>query len=435
MKNKLSVLLCILLSFFLLSCNNNDFKRTENGALMKFHTINKNNEMPEVGDLVVLDVTQKISDTIMFSSEMLDEPFEILVEEPSFDGDIMDALMCMHVGDRASLIFPVDSMFVSIGEIMPTYIEPGTLVEMDISLKEIVRKEVLEEQLRQEMLMRKQEEISFLSQYYDDNQYSITADSLIVVNLNQGKGRFAKAGDIMKVYFTFQTMEGDTLLNFITDSPYELVFGDMALGQGFYEGLGLVAKGGEAEFIIPSSLAWGQEGFQGVILPYTSFKFNLKVVDIMTSDEYEAEQKILMEKEAAERAKKLKEEPKKIAKYVKDNNIKEEPKESGLYFIETTAGYGDSVQKGDMVSVHYVIYNIDNTLIESSYEYGQPIVFVYGDNQMIPGIEEAVGYMRVGGKSRIIVPSQLGFGDIEIDENLPANSALVIDLELVDLYR
>ena len=74
-------------------------------------------------------------------------------------------------------------------------------------------------------------------------------------------------------------------------------------------------------------------------------------------------------------------------------------------------------------------------MIESSYEYGQPLPFVYGDNQMIAGIEEAVAYMKVGGKCKIIVPSQLGFGDIEIDEKLPANSSIVIDLELVDLQR
>ena len=88
-----------------------------------------------------------------------------------------------------------------------------------------------------------------------------------------------------------------------------------------------------------------------------------------------------------------------------------------------------------MVSVHYSIYNIDGQLIESSYDYAQPLPFVYGDKQMISGIEEAVGYMRVGGKARIIVPSVLGFGDIKIDDNLPANSILIIDLELVDVTR
>jgi FKBP-type peptidyl-prolyl cis-trans isomerase len=420
------------MSFF--SCKN-DYKRTENGALMKFYKVNKTNETPQVGDLVIVDVTQKVADSILFSSEMYGEPFEIVVEEPSFVGDIMSALLSMHVEDHASLIFTIDSMFLSIGEQLPPYIEPGTITEMDIVLKDIVRKDELENQIREEMIMRKAMENSMLSSYYSDNKYEITEDSLIIVKLNRGNGDLPKPGNIMKVYFTFQTLEGDTLLDFNIGKPYELVFGDMALGQGFYEGLSLVSRGGDAEFVIPSSLAWGSEGFQDAILPYTPFKLSLKVIDVMTSDEYEAEQKMIQEKESAENAKRLKEEPQRIAKYLKDNNINIEPKESGLYFIETFGGNGDSVQNGDMVSVHYSIYNVDNKLIESSYDYNQPIPFIYGENQMIPGIEEAVGYMKVGGKSRIIVPSQLGFGDIKIDENLPANSTLIIDLELVDLQR
>lgn len=420
------------MSFF--SCKN-DYKRTENGALMKFYKVNKTNETPQVGDLVIVDVTQKVADSILFSSEMYGEPFEIVVEEPSFVGDIMSALLSMHVEDHASLIFTIDSMFLSIGEQLPPYIEPGTITEMDIVLKDIVRKDELENQIREEMIMRKAMENSMLSSYYSDNKYEITEDSLIIVKLNRGNGDLPKPGNIMKVYFTFQTLEGDTLLDFNIGKPYELVFGDMALGQGFYEGLSLVSRGGDAEFVIPSSLAWGSEGFQDAILPYTPFKLSLKVIDVMTSDEYEAEQKMIQEKESAENAKRLKEEPQRIAKYLKDNNINIEPKESGLYFIETFGGNGDSVQNGDMVSVHYSIYNVDNKLIESSYDYNQPIPFIYGENQMIPGIEEAVGYMKVGGKSRIIVPSQLGFDDIKIDENLPANSTLIIDLELVDLQR
>ena len=434
MKTKLSLLVFASFCLFLFSCKN-DYKRTENGALMKFYKVNKTNETPQIGDLVLVDVTQKVADSILFSSEMYGEPFEIIVEEPSFVGDIMSALLSMHVEDHASLIFTIDSMFLSIGEQLPPFIEPGTITEMDIVLKDIIRKDELENQIREEMIMRKAMEESMLSSYFNDDKYEMTEDSLIIVNLNKGNGNLPKAGNIMKVYFTFQTLEGDTLLDFNTGKPYELVFGDMALGQGFYEGLSLVSKGGDAEFVIPSSLAWGSEGFQDAILPYTPFKLSLKVVDIMTSDEYEAEQKMIKEKESAENAKRLKEEPQRIAKYLKDNNINVEPKGSGLFYIETLAGKGDSVQNGDMVSVHYSIYNIDDRLIESSYDYNQPIPFIYGENQMIPGIEEAVGYMRVGGKSRIIVPSQLGFGDIKIDENLPANSALIIDLELVDLQR
>lgn len=429
---KLTLIALVLLSLF--SCNR-EYKKTENGALMKFYEINKNNEMPEIGDLVLVDVTQKIADSVLFSSEMIGEPFEVLIEEPSFVGDFMCALMSMHLNDHASLVFSLDSMFLSIGEQVPDIVESGTMTEMDIVLKEIVKKEVLEEELRNELISRKNEEVLMLETYYNDDKCIITEDSLIVLNINKGNGKFAKAGNIMKVYFTFNTLEGDTLLDFMTGEPYELVFGDMALGQGFYEALSLVGKGGKAEFIIPSSLAFGSEGLQDAILPYTPFGLKLEVIDIMTSDEYEAEQKAIKEKEDAANAKRLKEEPKRIAKYIKDNNITEKPQISGLYYIEKQVGEGDFVQEGDLIAVHYSIYNLDNQLIESSYDYGQPLPFVYGSDQMIAGIEEAIGYMRVGGKARIVVPSRLGFGDITIDESLPANTPLVIDLEFVDLQR
>ena len=434
MKIKLTLIALAISCFCFVSCQR-EYKKTDNGALMKFYTVNKENAKPEIGDLVLVDVTQKIADSVLFSSELIGEPFEVLIEEPSFVGDFMCALMSMHLNDHASLVFSLDSMFLSIGEQVPEYIAPGTMTEMDIVLREIVKKDVLEEEYRNELILRKNEEMSALSSYYNDNKYYITEDSLIVLNINKGNDRYAKAGNIMKVYFTFQTLDGEVLLDFATGKPYELVFGDMALGQGFYEALGLVSKGGSAEFVIPSSLAFGSDGFYDAILPYTPFKLNLEVVDIMTSNEYEAEQKLLQEQEDAESAKRLKDESKRIAKYVKDNNITVKPQISGLYYIETEAGNGDSVQNGDLVAVHYSIYNIENQLIESSYDYGQPLPFVYGSNQMIAGIEEAVGYMKVGGKSRIIVPSRLGFGDVKIDDNLPSNSALIVDLELVDLQR
>ena len=431
---KLHIILVLLSLLCLFSCNR-DYKRTDNGALIKFYSENKNNDKPVIGDYVFIDVTQKIADSVIFSSEMIGEPFELIVEEPSFEGDIMCALMNMHLNDHVSLIFPVDSLFYTVGEEMPSFIEPGTLSEMDIKLNKIIKGEEYEAMLLQEMNDRKAQEQSLLSLYYTDDKYTITPDSLIIVSMNRGKGPLPKQSDIMMIYFTLQTIEGDTILDFSEGEPYGVMCGDKALGEGFSEGLSLIAEGGEAEYIIPSSLAFGSDGFEGMIPPYTPFIFNLKVVDIMTADEYEAEQKAAMEKEEAENNKRLQDEPLRIAKYVKEHGINVEPTTSGLYYIETLAGSGDKVGNGDMVSVNYSIYNIDDMLIESSDQYGQPIRFIYGGGEMLPGIEEAVGFMKEGGMARIIVPSYLGFGNIKIDDNLPANSTLVIDLELVGLQH
>lgn len=420
-----SLILCLF------SCKN-EYKNVD-GAMMKFYSENKNNEMPEIGDLVLVDVTQKIADSVIFSSEIFGEPFEMVVEEPTFIGDIMTALTNMHLDDHVSLIFPVDSLFRIIGEDMPDFIVPGTLTEMDIKLNKIIKAEDYEKAILEEKEMMRSQEEALLSLYYNDDKYTITEDSLIIVKMNRGKGRLAAPSDIMRVYFTFQTINGDTLLDFTQGEPYELICGDKALGEGFSEGLSLVAEGGDAEFIIPSSLAFGSEGFEGVILPYTSFVLNVKVVDIMTAEEYEEEQNRIMEQEEKENEKRLQEEPKKIANYLKSHNINVEPTESGLYYIETQAGDGDVANVGDNVSINYSIYNLDDVLIESSEDYGQTLDFVVGNKDMLPAIEEAVGYMKVGGKSRIVVPSKLGFGNIKIDDNLPANTAIVIDLELVDL--
>ena len=200
---KIRFVLIALAVMSLFSCKR-EYKKTDNGALMKFYEINKGNEMPEVGDLVLVDVTQKIADSVLFSSEMMGEPFELVVEEPSFVGDFMCALMSMHLNDHASLVFAIDSVFSSIGEQIPEYVEKGTMTEMDIVLKQIVKKDILEEEFRNELISRKNEEILILMPYYNDDKYIVTEDSLIIVDINKGEGRFAKAGNIMKVYFTFQ---------------------------------------------------------------------------------------------------------------------------------------------------------------------------------------------------------------------------------------
>ena len=139
MKIKILLFALAISSLSLFSCKR-EYKKTDNGALMKFYTINKDNPMPEIGDLVLVDVTQKIADSVLFSSEMIGEPFEVLIEEPSFVGDFMCALLSMHLNDHASLVYSLDSMFLSIGETMPEFIDEGTMTEMDIVLKEIVKR-------------------------------------------------------------------------------------------------------------------------------------------------------------------------------------------------------------------------------------------------------------------------------------------------------
>jgi FKBP-type peptidyl-prolyl cis-trans isomerase len=106
---------------------------------------------------------------------------------------------------------------------------------------------------------------------------------------------------------------------------------------------------------------------------------------------------------------------------------------SGLKIIEIKSGSGDEAQKGQTVSVHYTGWLADGTKFDSSLDRGQPLSFVLGAGQMIPGFDEGVAGMRVGGERRLIIPPNLAYGAQGRPPRIPANAELTFDIQLVSV--
>ena len=439
MKRLPSYLLVLSCCVILSSCEKLAFKgydKMDNGAYMRFYEVNKGNAMPKIGDYVVVDVKQTLGDSLFYSSEYDAEGDpEIELTEPTFVGDMMAGLLNMHVGDSATVVFLVDSVCIKMLGMtsVPDYLTAGIPYYIDMRLKNIIPAEEIAVRRQGELLQKKQDDEDRLAMYYSDEKNTITKDGLIILNVN-GKGRGAKDDDILTINFLLMSLDGDTLLNFYDREPVAVRCGDQELGSGFAEAMRYVPERGNASFVVPSSLAFDSVGFDNYIEPYTSFILHVKNTKIYTIEEYENEQKMLQAAEKAEDQKRLEEEPARIEKFVKDHNVNVNPSPSGLYYLEIEKGDGAMVNDGDVVAIHYNLYNIDDKLIETSFG-SEPLVFVYGTGAMVPGIEEALQNMRVGGKATIIVPSTLGFGDVAIDKELPANSTVIFDLELVEVQK
>lgn len=429
----------LTLFVILCSCNKSGFKgfkKMDNGAYMKFYCVNKDGDKPVLGDHVYISFNESIGDSLIYASDWNDVPGnEIEIYEPTFVGDMMAGLMNMHVGDSASVAFVVDSMCIkTLGmDAVPNYLNPGMPVYIDIRLDSIVKAEVVKARYEEYLSIRKQNDEDMLAMYYSDENNTITNDGLIITGV-KGKGRAPRDGEILKINFSFVTLQGDTLLDFFNREPVTVIYGDSYLGEGFTEAMRYVPEGGEGHFVIPSSLAFDSEGLEDYIEPYTSFFLNVKNIDIMTVDEYEEEEKKLKDAEEAENQRRLAEEPANMAKFIKEHDVNVAPSETGVYYLEIKTGTGDKPEEGDMVSVYYNMYNIADKLVDSNYGI-EPLSFVYGSGEMVPGIDEAMGKMRVGGKATIIVPSAMGFGDIAVDKDLPANSIVIFDLELVEVQK
>ena len=106
---------------------------------------------------------------------------------------------------------------------------------------------------------------------------------------------------------------------------------------------------------------------------------------------------------------------------------------SGLKYVDIRVGTGAMPKNGQVVTVHYTGRLADGTKFDSSVDRGQPFSFVIGTGQVIKGWDEGVATMRVGGKRRLIIPPQLGYGERGFSNIIPPNSELHFDVELLDV--
>ena len=155
-----------------------------------------------------------------------------------------------------------------------------------------------------------------------------------------------------------------------------------------------------------------------------------KVMDKVTYEKQKAAEEA---KQAAEKERRKNMESQAIANYIKSNNITVLPTDSGLYILNREEGEGEVAQWGDEVAVHYVLRNLKGEPLESSYDYGRPMVFTVGGGEMIHAIDEALMTMAPGAKVTLLTPSELAFGEFDLGESLPPYSPLIIDLELVEI--
>ena len=106
--------------------------------------------------------------------------------------------------------------------------------------------------------------------------------------------------------------------------------------------------------------------------------------------------------------------------------------ESGLFYNITKGGTGLSPSKGSKVSVHYKGSLIDGTVFDSSYQRNEPIEFSVGIGQVIKGWDEGIMLLKKGASARFVIPSDLGYGAQGAGANIPPNSTLIFDVELID---
>ena len=238
-----------------------------------------------------------------------------------------------------------------------------------------------------------------------------------------GTGREAKANDLVSIHFKGWMVPKDTASELFSDwsadqsksmlslgdskmrnQPIKFILNSGSFIKGTDEGIVGMKVGGVRTMIIPSKLAYGDAGV-GFIPPNTDLKVIVELLEV--------KDRVVVE-------------------MWKVDSTLFKTTASGVNYAIITQGEGPVVEAGKIITVHYSGYLQDGTMFDSSVERDEPIKFVVGQGQVVPGWDEGLQLLKKGDKARFIIPPKLGYGEMVL-EKIPANSTLIFDTEVIDV--
>lgn len=289
MRNR-SILFIISLLLTLIGCSKKSskfpgFSVTEDGIHYKLVGLGDGSAKPEISNFITVNISYRtIKDSLFFQGL---RKFQLTA--PRYSGSIDECFMMLVLGDSATFYFPADSFFKRTLETsLPRFINKGDLMRVDIKMMDVQTEK--QYQLEKEAFLHWINDFGdyekvILKQYMEGEKLSIapTSSGLYYIPVIKTNGKSVAVGDTVTVNF-----EGRFFNSKIFDStkkrnePFQFVYGQKwQVIEGLEEAIGMMKEGEKSLFIIPSKLAFGENGSStGIIPPFTSVVFEVELIEV-----------------------------------------------------------------------------------------------------------------------------------------------------------
>lgn len=259
--------------------------------------------------------------------------------------------------------------------------------------------------------------------------YQATDNGLYYRLFTNNGGENPQIGDLLEL--TMSCSVNDTVV-ILPLTKNIIPMAEPSFWSDFVEGFSMMHKGDSASFIVDIDSSFVNLFGYNTLPPQFSstdiMRFEVRLDDFYPESEFRFRMIENIKKNYPAETEKAASE---LNAYLEKNGVVAQPTSTGLYYVKTQDGTGEKPSKGSTVKAHYTGYLLDGTVFDTSIERGEPIEFVLGVGQVIPGWDEGIAMMSKGEKAVLYIPYYLAYGDRDLGV-IPPFSNLVFEVELID---
>ena len=259
--------------------------------------------------------------------------------------------------------------------------------------------------------------------------YQATDNGLYYRLFTNNGGENPQIGDLLEL--TMSCSVNDTVV-ILPLTKNIIPMAEPSFWSDFVEGFSMMHKGDSASFIVDIDSSFVNLFGYNTLPPQFSstdiMRFEVRLDDFYPESEFRFRMIENIKKNYPAETEKAASE---LNAYLEKNGVVAQPTSTGLYYVKTQDGTGEKPSKGSTVKAHYTGYLLDGTVFDTSIERGEPIEFVLGVGQVIPGWDEGISMMSKGEKAVLYIPYYLAYGDRDLGV-IPPFSNLVFEVELID---
>jgi len=285
----------LLLAFVAASCSGKansekseyeGYSKSENGLNYKIVEDKAGKNAVVSNYMKVMIEHRDMNDNVLVASTITTFP----IEKVAFEGDLMEGLAMLSVGDSASFVLNTENFFMkTVGAPeLPPFAAKNKNMKVNIRVLDIKTQDeyveaenLMKQELERQFVQLKEQETMLLQEYLKQNKITQrpTASGLIFIPVSPGKGPKLMAGQTVRCHLTGKLIDGQVFDSTLGRDPEVITVGSPEVIDGLNEALMMMSVGGKARVIIPSSIGFGESDISSPIPPFSTLIFEINVLN------------------------------------------------------------------------------------------------------------------------------------------------------------